>query len=96
MAAILIKDPSRVIGRRIDDVLHDLGLQRRDILGSAFTLFGLFGAGVALGATASLLLAPKSGSEMRRDLARRLGGLREEISSRAQPVGGAQRYTPPS
>jgi hypothetical protein len=57
-----------------DDVLETLGLRRRssfDWLAPAVTALGV---GILVGAGLGLMLAPKSGSDLRDDLRNRLGG----------------------
>jgi hypothetical protein len=57
-----------------EDVLGVLGLAPKQSAGaSVLGALGLFGLGLVAGAGAALLLAPKSGVEMRRDLGRKLG-----------------------
>ena len=61
------------------DVLAAMGLASKPsaterILGS----LSIFGIGLLVGAGAALLLAPKSGEEMREDLGQRIRKLREE------------------
>jgi hypothetical protein len=77
-----------------DDVLAALGLQTRDSTFSAVAgSLGLIGLGVLLGAGAALLMAPKSGRELREDLSSRLNGttrrvadrVREELASAREP-----------
>jgi gas vesicle protein len=60
-----------------DDILEALGLETRGSwIGAAATAFGI---GLAIGAAGALLLAPKSGSELRDDLANRVGRMRERV-----------------
>lgn len=61
-----------------NDVLAWLGLQRKQsaaasIIGS----LGLFAGGLAVGAVAALLMAPKPGTDLREDLKTRLRKARE-------------------
>ena len=67
-----------------DDVLSKFGLQTRtsasDMLLPAL---GIFGAGAVVGAGVALLLAPKSGAELRNDIG--LGASR--LKSRVMPNG---------
>ncbi len=54
-----------------DDVLASLGLQtRKTTTDYLLPALGVFGAGLAVGAGVALLLAPKSGRELRGDLGR--------------------------
>jgi hypothetical protein len=64
-----------------DDVLAALGLQvRPSALGAVLTSIGLLGIGALLGAGAALLLAPKSGRELRGDLGSRINGATRRIN----------------
>lgn len=55
-----------------NDVLEYLGLQtRKTTMDYAMPALALFAGGVAFGAALGLLLAPKPGSELREELARR-------------------------
>ncbi len=55
-----------------DDVLEYLGLQtRKSTMDYALPALGIFAGGVLFGAALGLLLAPKPGSELREELARR-------------------------
>jgi hypothetical protein len=57
-----------------DTVLELLGLTTRSsAAGRAFGFLGLFGLGLAAGAAVGLLLAPRPGSELRAEVAPRLG-----------------------
>lgn len=52
-----------------DDVLDSLGLMRKQPIASDWvTPVALFGVGLVTGAATALLLAPKSGREIREDL----------------------------
>ena len=56
-----------------DDVLGMLGLEARRSQGNRLlTTLGTFGIGLLVGAGVALLLAPKAGSEVRRDLRAKL------------------------
>ena len=77
-----------------DDVLAALGLQTRtSTLGSVFGSIGLIGLGMIIGASAALMMAPKSGRELREDLSTKLNGttrrvaerVREELSAAREP-----------
>jgi YtxH-like protein len=74
----------------IEDILHALpskediasavGLEARSsATESMLTAFGLFGTGMILGAGLALLFAPKSGHEIRRDIAETVGELGEQL-----------------
>jgi len=65
-----------------DDILGALGLQTRTTTtGWLFGTLGLFGLGMVVGAGVALMLAPKPGSELRRDLEGRLKTVRERIGN---------------
>jgi hypothetical protein len=77
-----------------DDVLALLGLQSRSsTISSVFGSIGLIGLGMVIGAGAALLIAPKSGRELREDLTTKLNGttrrvadrVREELSAAREP-----------
>ena len=56
-----------------DDVLGMLGLEaRRSQSSRMLTTLGTFGIGLLVGAGVALLLAPKAGGELRRDLRAKL------------------------
>jgi hypothetical protein len=56
-----------------DDLLEKVGLQsRRSTMDSVLPALGIFALGVAVGAGIGLMLAPKSGAELRNDLRARL------------------------
>lgn len=50
--------------------------------------FALFGAGMLVGATVALLLAPKSGRELRDDLTRRASEIGETVRNRLPGIPG--------
>lgn len=67
-----------------EDILSVLGLASKPTvaerwLGSA----GVFGLGLLVGAGVALLLAPKSGQDLREDLSQRLRDLREDAEEAA-------------
>jgi hypothetical protein len=66
-----------------DDVLGWMGLARRR---GPLASLGLFGAGLAVGAGAGLLLAPMSGGEMRRRILERLIGAKSEAEASPDPA----------
>ena len=85
-----------------DDILAALGLETK----SGFTsrllgTLGIFGAGLLVGAGAALLLAPKSGPEMREDLGQRFrkmrmgddGTLDEAAEAEAAAAGMSSRMS---
>ncbi|HEX4475611.1 MAG TPA: YtxH domain-containing protein [Polyangiaceae bacterium] len=75
-----------------DDILGALGLQRRSTFGDVIVpALGIFAAGAVVGGAVALLLAPKSGDEMRRDLASRADDLRHRVGNAAKDALGEAR-----
>lgn len=74
-----------------DDLLRILGVEERRTGGDVFfTGLGLFAAGVLVGAGAALLLAPKTGAEMRSDLKNRIqAGAEQGLSGQIAGNGAA-------
>ena len=67
-----------------DDILGALGLQtRQSSAGWLFGSLGLFGLGMVVGAGVALLVAPKPGSELRRELEGRIKNVRERVAGAA-------------
>jgi hypothetical protein len=67
-----------------DDILSALGLERRrTAYDVALPTTLAFVAGAAAGAGIALLLAPKTGREMRQEISTRAGELRQDLSNRA-------------
>jgi hypothetical protein len=71
-----------------DDVLSVLGLEKRrstipDIIVPSLALFA---AGAVVGAAAAMLLAPKTGAALRRDLSDGAKDLTQRLGSTAQAV----------
>lgn len=65
--------------RNMQKVLDNLGLERQRTTNDLiFPALGIFGAGIAVGASLGLLFAPKRGEELRSDLAHRLEDLRRK------------------
>ncbi len=52
---------------------------KSDTGGDMFAAFSIFGAGLLLGAGLALLFAPKPGSELRQDLADKMGEVNERF-----------------
>jgi hypothetical protein len=70
-----------------DDILGALGLQTKgSTVGWVFGTLGLFGLGMVIGAGVALMVAPKPGSELRRDLESRLKNVRERIGNGQQSL----------
>jgi len=70
--------------------LQSLGLQKRDdtlfAMEMVLPVLSAFGLGVGIGVGVGLLLAPKSGRELRDDLAAKAGQLRDDLSQRAEKI----------
>jgi len=65
-----------------DDILGALGLQTRQTTTSwALGTLGLFGLGIIVGAGVALLIAPKTGTEMRREIENRIKSVRERVGN---------------
>lgn len=62
-----------------DDILKSIGLEvRRTPTDYVLPALGVFGAGLLVGAGIGILLAPKSGNELRSDIRHRFGRAVEE------------------
>ena len=57
-----------------EDIANAIAGQTRNAGGDMFTALGIFGAGMLLGAGLALLLAPKTGQELREELAETFSG----------------------
>jgi len=67
-----------------EDLASAIGLETRNATGmDTFTAFGVFGAGIILGAGLALLFAPKAGHEIRQDIAERVGEMSEHLRAQA-------------
>lgn len=65
--------------RNMEKVLDQLGLeQKRATQDVVLPALGIFGAGIAVGASLGLLFAPKQGQELRSDIRRSLEDLRKK------------------
>jgi hypothetical protein len=80
----------RDIGKvRKDDILAALGLETMPPTSSwLLSTIGIFALGVAVGAGAALVLAPSSGSDLRRQLAHRLRSKEKPGDGQALEGGG--------
>jgi hypothetical protein len=68
-----------------EDILGALGLQTKNsTVGWVFGTLGLFGLGMVIGAGVALMVAPKPGSELRRDLEGRFRSVRERVTGNGQ------------
>lgn len=64
----------------VESLLERMGLeQKRSTVEMMLPMLGVFGAGIAVGATLGLLFAPKRGDELRHDLRDRIDDLRERL-----------------
>ena len=71
-----------------DDILEMIGLQRKTSTGSYLaSALTTFGVGILVGAGIGLLLAPKSGRELRENLRDRLRRVPEDINDTMNPIG---------
>ena len=78
-----------------EDIASAVGLQPRSSPpGDLLAAFGIFGAGIILGAGLALLFAPKAGHEIRHDIAGKMGEMGEHL--RAQPPQPATSANGPS
>ncbi len=60
---------------KLNDVLGAVGLQtRRDTMDMLLPAMGLFAAGLAVGCGIGLMLAPKSGAQLRQELVGKVTG----------------------
>jgi hypothetical protein len=68
-----------------EDILGAMGLQTKSSTASwVLGTLGLFGLGMVIGAGVALMLAPKPGIELRRDLEGRLRNVRERVTGNGQ------------
>lgn len=101
----LLSDINQNVGQKYDDGLHTLldrvGLQeKRSTAETVLPMIGIFGAGIAVGATLGMLFAPKRGDALRHDLRHSLEDLQRkgkirasEIVEREQSTDGDARAT---
>ncbi|MEZ4235889.1 MAG: YtxH domain-containing protein [Myxococcota bacterium] len=80
-----------------NQLLHAVGLQRLQPTRSAWTEAAipaaLFGAGVLLGAGVALMVAPKSGRELRSDITKQANQLSEKVRERLPNTNNTDRLT---
>jgi hypothetical protein len=75
-----------------DDILAAIGLERRRTVSDALVpSLALFTAGALVGAAAAVLLTPKTGQQLRRELTDGARDLSQKITSTAQEYTGAAR-----
>lgn len=67
-------------------VASALGLRRSEPLG-VLAGFGLLGAGILIGSAAALLLTPRSGADLRRDLKHRMDDVLQRRVQRSRVDG---------
>lgn len=64
----------------VESLLERMGLeQKRSTMEIILPVIGVFGAGIAVGATLGVLFAPKRGEDIRGDLRHRLEDFRERV-----------------
>ena len=74
-----------------EDLARQIGLQTQT---SSTSALGVFGIGVLLGAGLALLFAPKPGTELRQDIAGKVGEVTERLGRSAEEAhapNGPQR-----
>jgi len=71
-----------------EDIATAIGQEARSSpTGDMFAAFGIFGAGIILGAGLALLFAPKAGHEIRNDIAEKMGEMSEHLRAQVpQPA----------
>lgn len=83
-----IKNLSGLTDLNSEDVLAAIGLQKRTTAAEQMLMMiGLFGAGLIVGAGVGVLLAPKSGRELRENLRDRVDELQDKGMTAAREVG---------
>jgi hypothetical protein len=71
-----------------DDILEMIGLQRKASTGSFLaSALSTFGIGILVGAGIGLLMAPKSGRELRENLRDRFRRVPEDMNDAMNPIG---------
>jgi len=83
-----VKDTMKAVkGVGTDDILAALGLERRGgAMSHVLPALGYFAAGLVVGTGVALLVAPKSGREMRRELGEKVRHVSHQIGSAAENV----------
>ncbi|RDV38024.1 YtxH domain-containing protein [Bradymonadaceae bacterium TMQ3] len=76
----------------IENVLDRLGLEhRKSTMDVVLPMLGVFGAGIAVGASLGLLFAPKRGNELRNELRHSIEDLRERSTEKFNEVSRKTR-----
>lgn len=90
-------DPKRFVRVVVDDLLYDLGFERRRAFNSAATNVAVFALGVAAGVAVGLAVAPRTGQSLRHDIAHQWADLRARMTETFQSAAKrGERYNPPS
>ena len=80
-----------------DDLLDVLGLEtKKSATDWLLPAAGIFGVGFLVGASVALMLAPKSGAELREDLRHRLGRDGHEAGAFPPAAGSTERAPKPA
>jgi hypothetical protein len=73
-----------------EDIASVIGVEpRASTTGDMLTAFGIFGTGMILGAGLGLLFAPKAGSEIRHDIAEKVGEIGEQVHAQVPQTATA-------
>jgi gas vesicle protein len=68
-----------------EDILGALGLQTKSSTGAwLLGTLSFFGLGIVVGAGVALMLAPKTGTELRRELGGRIKTVRDRVAANGQ------------
>jgi hypothetical protein len=86
----LMKNLSNLRDIDKDDLLEYLGLEsRRSTAEAVLPAVAMFGVGLLVGAGIGLMLAPKSGAELRSDLRERISGGPDQMASQFPAAVGS-------
>lgn len=81
----LNKNMSSRYDQSVDTLLDRMGLeQKRNTMDLLLPILGVFGAGIAVGATLGVLFAPKRGDEIRHEIKQSLEDLRHKAQHSAE------------
>lgn len=91
----LLNEVNQNVGQRYDEGMHTLldrmGLQEKPSTSqTVFSMIGVFGAGIAVGATLGLLFAPKRGDALRTDIRHSIEDLQQRGKIRASEMAERQ------